>query len=1073
MPRLPSILAFSLAVSFANATPPFPKEEELLKDVKVAEGFDATLFSAPPQSNYPVFVAAAPDGTLFVSSDGNGSLGRDKDRGRILRLRDTDGDGRADEVKEFAKIDSPRGLVVDGNTVLCMHPPDLSAFIDKDGDGVSDEKRVLVKGLAFDLKTRPADHTTNGMELGIDGWLYIAVGDFGFMEAEGSDGRKLQLRGGGVVRVRPDGSNLQLYSRGTRNILDVAISPLMDIFSRDNTNDGGGWDIRLHHFTGFDDHGYPRLYMNFGDEHIKPLADYGGGSGCGACWVDEPGWPAAWNNKPYTSDWGKGPVFRHTLRAKGATFEEVEQPEPLVKMTRSTDMDVDARGYAYVSSWKGPATFGWAGPEHGYIVRIAPKGHVPPKVPDFAKATDAELVKLLESPSHRTRREAVRALRAVQINQQISGEFISKAIVALAENNKATLESRVAALYTYPLEPNSLNKSDRRMWEAMSAKLWSDEFLLPFLTRVASARTYPFFGASTGNLKNADARTRLETVIKIAREMGLHGVAPDGAPANSFANEENGKDLLAEVPKVSTELGPLLADPDPVVAHTAMQVLRQLRASDVCFAILDDAKSSTPLRNGALMVLRGIHDAKTVDGLIARFAKAQDAAARQGLLTALCRLHFIEGKWKGDSWGTRPDTRGPYYQPEEWSETKKIAAVLKAALEAAPADEAAFLAKEFSRHRIRLNDATAKLLALAVKDSSLIPVVAKQLAEADSIPSDAMPLLVKAASDAAMEDDAVSAAILALVKTDGVESARAVLAGLGNLSDGKRKKRDLNKVRDAFFNSRLAENQHQFLEAEAAKANGDASLWADAALLKIAAKKVGSPEPREMAAKSLDAGWSEPKRRVQILRAAAAADDRSRAVQIVAALGDADRSVAQAAADAVKKLKLDPAKVGAKPTGPLISTMKVEDVLAAVMTAKGDRARGELVFTQAGCIACHTTKASEPPKGPFLGNIAETYKRRELAEAILIPGKTIAQGFVTNVFTMKNGEVKMGFVTQEAADRIVVRDIAAQEHTLDPKLIAKREKNEQQSLMPPGLMNAMTVGDLASLLDYLEALAKK
>src|SRR3954467_4325430 len=101
----------SLALRAAVAAEPQieqkTSEADLLKDVKVPAGFDATIFAAPPMANYPVFIAASVDGTLYVSSDGNGSRGRDPHRGRILRLRDTDGDGHADEVKEFVKdVDS-------------------------------------------------------------------------------------------------------------------------------------------------------------------------------------------------------------------------------------------------------------------------------------------------------------------------------------------------------------------------------------------------------------------------------------------------------------------------------------------------------------------------------------------------------------------------------------------------------------------------------------------------------------------------------------------------------------------------------------------------------------------------------------------------------------------------------------------------------------------------------------------------------------------------------------------------------------------------------------------------------
>ena len=43
-------------------------------------------------------------------------------------------------------------------------------FIDADGDGIAEEQKVLVKNLAFGYDKRPADHTTNGLSIGVDGW---------------------------------------------------------------------------------------------------------------------------------------------------------------------------------------------------------------------------------------------------------------------------------------------------------------------------------------------------------------------------------------------------------------------------------------------------------------------------------------------------------------------------------------------------------------------------------------------------------------------------------------------------------------------------------------------------------------------------------------------------------------------------------------------------------------------------------------------------------------------------------------------------------------------------------------
>ena len=107
----PAVLAAWIIPSSA-AEPSAAPGADLLAELTPPEGFVATVFATPSMANYPVFVAATADGTLFVSSDGNGSVGRDPHRGRVLRLRDTDDDGTADEVKEFVKdLDSPRGLV--------------------------------------------------------------------------------------------------------------------------------------------------------------------------------------------------------------------------------------------------------------------------------------------------------------------------------------------------------------------------------------------------------------------------------------------------------------------------------------------------------------------------------------------------------------------------------------------------------------------------------------------------------------------------------------------------------------------------------------------------------------------------------------------------------------------------------------------------------------------------------------------------------------------------------------------------------------------------------------------------
>ena len=1011
----------------------------LYEELNFHPDFEVETFATPPQMNSPVFIAASPTGDVFVSSDPNGAVGTAKGVGKIFRLRDVDGDGHADESKEYVQVDAPRGILVDGKSVIVLHPPHLSAFIDHDGDGVSDEEKVLVRNIGWPLSGRRADHASNGIEMGIDGWIYAAIGDFGFMQAEGADGRTLQLRGGGMVRVRPDGTGLELYSAGTRNILEAAISPLLDGFARDNTNDGGGWNTRFHHFSGLEDHGYPRLYKNFADEAVAPMADYGGGSGCGAVWVEETGWPAAWNRRPYTIDWGRQMMSAHSIKPNGATFLETEVPRDLVALKvdvkrvnafRPTDADVDARGHLFVASWR-DGGFG-ASPSCGLIFRVRPRGHSPAAVPMFEKVQPLTLVEVLRSGSHRSRLAAQREL----LSREESVE-VTAALLKLIEDPMARIESRVAGIFGLALQQGERAFGSLEKWA-------TDPVLGPWALRAmvdhrgSSHRVQRAVVESALSAK--DARLRREGLFAAAR---MGGAAP----------------LRAMVP--------LLEDEDAVVAHTAVRALVELGADSVCFEVVDDTRASASRRSGALRVLQSLHEERVVTGLIARSQAEADKVRRRGLLGALCRLYHVEGVWAGDSWGTRPDHRGPYYQPEPWAESTRIAGALTRALGGVEASEVAWLGGELARQRVDVAEVTRKLLEMAARDASVVPPLVRQLAQTEDVPQAALPLLVETATGREVDAELRHLAAVALTRTDSRDAFLAVLRSLHlpGKGDGP------HLARRAFQEARHLENHYDLFIEEAGRDVPHARSAVEALTL-LAGRMFGAPEARAASEKALMDLW-ERGGKVQRMIVSAARDTKltTWAVRIAPLVKDENKELAEAAVQYFKTVGLDAAKVGQQ-TLPdrFVGVMGLPAVVEELGRLKGDARRGQMLFTQQGCVACHTVKPDQTLKGPYLGNIAATYGRPALAEAILEPGKSIAQGFATNVFRMNDGREHLGFVVREAAQLVTFRTMAAQEMTVRRSDIKSREVREDVSLMPPGLAAALSVEDFASLIAYLEDL---
>jgi len=332
-----------------------------------------------------------------------------------------------------------------------------------------------------------------------------------------------------------------------------------------------------------------------------------------------------------------------------------------------------------------------------------------------------------------------------------------------------------------------------------------------------------------------------------------------------------------------------IADEDPVVQHCAIRALAMHQGWELAFDFVETTKLNTQAKLNALRSLAMMHKPEVVDGLISRLAQATDSTLRQGILSALCRLHFQEGEWKGDSWGTRPDTRGPYYQPEPWAETPKIAAALKAELANASPEEAAFLVKEMNRNRIQSNDALERILALAKQDPKVLPDAVAQLAVAETIPADAIPLLLQALKLSEAKTSTLSQAIIALTKTDSAEGVTATLATLPVLQKMPESYKDYEAATAAFFNSPKLENHHLLVEQAAEKLDGAASRTADAALLYLASRNSGSPESKELSAKAIEHGWqADPKRRIQIIDAISSVKHQASAPRVLVGLDESD-----------------------------------------------------------------------------------------------------------------------------------------------------------------------------------------
>lgn len=159
--------------------------DEEAETFEIAPGFIAECFASEPMVQEPVLTVWDADGAMYVAEmrgymqDVNGESNKKLKNGRVKKLVDTDGDGKADKATIF--IDGlflPRMILPLSDGWIAVRETatmDVWAYRDTDGDGVHDEKKQLYKRGPHSRNSpnTSVEHQDSGLMWNIDNRIYL------------------------------------------------------------------------------------------------------------------------------------------------------------------------------------------------------------------------------------------------------------------------------------------------------------------------------------------------------------------------------------------------------------------------------------------------------------------------------------------------------------------------------------------------------------------------------------------------------------------------------------------------------------------------------------------------------------------------------------------------------------------------------------------------------------------------------------------------------------------------------------------------------------------------------------
>ncbi len=739
--KLPALLFPLLCASAASlfAEPPALPKPPIVNDTALR----VELVASFPEVEACTTVCGAPDGSVYVGNDArDGRLNSSQPVNTIVRFS---GLGPERKRTVFAdKIYSPAGSAWHDGWLYVMHDPLLTRFKDTDGDGVADVREDLITDLGLPPYEGLNDHVVSGFTLGMDGFFYISVGDRGIYRAKSAkDGSTITLQGGGIIRCRADGTQLEIFSSGTRNHLQVNLDAEDNAFTRDNTDDGNGWWTRVTHHIEGGYYGYPYLFRsapNYGvvrpseqtlnaikqhggtvdraaimadgrkvadvvsaeaagnaqktEAFLPAMADFGGGSPTGGlCYLSD-GLPEQYRGRHFFSEWGKGGIFVTEVARDGATFKLVSDTK-LVEPEKGGDfrpmqLSVATDGSLLIADW---GYGGWKSPRiAGAIWRVSwPEAKIAPRLKDESKASVQELISALAHPDRDQRLRAQGALA-------LRGDAVLAAIIEQMHNTKGPVLARVHALWAMNALGDSKTATDAAgKSEGLIRQLLADP------NPVLRAQAVRALGLRRANDASADLIKLLHDESPFVRRSVLEALGR----MSGGGKETTGPMLLA------------LGDSDAWVRAAAGAAVRarlwdtraRFSGGGIAEHMIDDVKKGlhspdTEIRSrvwdavgaalkprtvGRLRITSGLGDERVraeylgdtgvslLEAVIPE-TKAADAQNRLRAVLTLGALAYLETPYDGHWWGTQPVKSPPPPSNVAWSGTPQALAALASAL---------------------------------------------------------------------------------------------------------------------------------------------------------------------------------------------------------------------------------------------------------------------------------------------------------------------------------------------------------------------------------------------------------